>query len=178
MELKDSKTLQNLMSAFTGESQARNKYTFYAQKARDDGYVQIAEIFEETAHNEKEHAEIWFKLINDGLGFTKDNLEDAAGGEHYEWSEMYAEFAKTAQEEGFTRISALFKLVADIEKQHEIRYRTLQSNIETDRVFKRPEEIQWICINCGHIHTGTTPPKQCPVCEKNQSYFKQRDQSY
>lgn len=178
MELKDSKTLQNLMAAFTGESQARTKYTFYAQKARDDGYVQIAEIFEETAHNEKEHAEIWFKLINDGLGFTKTNLQDAAGGEHYEWSEMYAEFAKTAEEEGFKRIATLFKLVANIEKEHEIRYRTLETNIETDRVFQRTEEIQWLCINCGHIHTGKTPPKQCPVCEKNQSYFKERTQDY
>jgi len=178
MELKDSKTLQNLMTAFTGESQARNKYTFYAQKARDDGYVQIAEIFEETAHNEKEHAEIWFKLINDGLGMTLGNLEDAAGGEHYEWSEMYAEFAKTATEEGFTRIAALFKLVADIEKEHEIRYRALQANIETGRVFARDNEIMWICTNCGHIHKGTTPPKQCPVCEKNQSYFEERCQNY
>ncbi len=178
MELKDSKTLQNLMTAFTGESQARNKYTFYAQKARDDGFIQIAEIFEETAHNEKEHAEIWFKLINDGLGFTQGNLEDAAGGEHYEWSEMYSGFAKTAEEEGFTRIAALFKLVADIEKEHEIRYRTLQANVETNKVFERDSEIQWICINCGHIHSGKTPPKQCPVCEKNQSYFKEREQNY
>ena len=178
MELKDSKTLQNLMSAFTGESQARNKYTFYAQKARDDGYVHIAEIFEETAHNEKEHAEIWFKLINDGLGETKGNLEDAAGGEHYEWSEMYAEFAKTATEEGFTRIAALFDLVAKIEKEHEIRYRALQANIETGRVFTRDSEISWICSNCGHIHTGTEAPKQCPVCQKNQSYFKERDINY
>jgi len=178
MELKDSKTLQNLMSAFTGESQARNKYTFYARKARDDGYVHIAQIFEETAHNEKEHAEIWFKLINDGLGMTPGNLEDAAGGEHYEWSEMYAEFAKTATEEGFTRIAALFKLVADIEKEHEIRFRNLQTNIETDRVFSRDNEIMWICTNCGHIHKGTSAPKQCPVCEKNQSYFKEREQNY
>lgn len=178
MELKDSKTLQNLMAAFTGESQARNKYTFYAQKARDDGYVHIAEIFEETAHNEKEHAEIWFKLINDGLGETRGNLEDAAGGEHYEWSEMYAEFSKTATEEGFTRIAALFDLVAKIEKEHEIRYRTLQANIETGRVFSRDSETTWICTNCGHIHTGSEAPKQCPVCEKNQSYFKERETNY
>ena len=174
MELKDSKTLQNLMTAFTGESQARNKYTFYAQKARDDGFVQIAEIFEETAHNEKEHAEIWFKLINDGLGITVDNLKDAAGGEHYEWSEMYSGFAQTAKEEGFSRIAALFELVANIEKEHEIRFRNFQANIETGRVFARDNEIQWICINCGHIHKGTMPPKQCPVCEKNQSYFKEK----
>lgn len=178
MELKDSKTLQNLMTAFTGESQARNKYTFYAQKAREDGYVQIAQIFEETAHNEKEHAEIWFKLINDGLGMTLGNLEDAAGGEHYEWSEMYAEFSKTATEEGFTRIATLFDLVAKIEKEHEMRYRTLQANIETGRVFARDSEIMWICTNCGHIYKGTSAPKQCPVCEKNQSYFKEREQNY
>lgn len=178
MELKDSKTLQNLMTAFTGESQARTKYTFYANKARDDGYIQIAEIFEETAHNEKAHAEIWFKLINDGLGVTVGNLEDSAGGEHYEWSDMYAEFAKTATEEGFTRIATLFDMVAKIEKEHEIRYRALQANIETNKVFSKDKEVTWICINCGHIHKGTSAPKQCPVCEKNQSYFKEKSENY
>ena len=159
------------MTAFTGESQARNKYTFYAQKARDDGYVQIAEIFEETAHNEKEHAEIWFKLINDGLGITVDNLKDAAGGEHYEWSEMYSGFAQTAKEEGFDSIAKLFKEVGEIEKTHLDRYNCLIKQVENGEVFKKQTEVSWKCANCGHIEQGLNAPDVCPVCAHPKAYF-------
>lgn len=178
MELKGSKTEQNLMTAFSGESQARNKYTFYASQAKKDGFVQIANIFEETANNEKEHAKIWFKLLHDGIPTTAVNLLDAAAGEHYEWTEMYAEFAKVAREEGFTKIANLFEGVAKIEKEHEMRYRALLENLEKDRVFKREEETVWICLNCGHIHYGKTAPKVCPVCDHPQDYFQLRVINY
>ncbi len=173
MELKGSRTEQNLWTAFAGESKARNRYTFYAAKARQDGYEQIGDIFEETAHNEKEHAELWFKALNgDAIGGTVENLQHAAEGEHYEWAEMYAEFAKTAREEGFNGLAAAFELVAKIEKFHEERYIKLRENIVDGSVFKRPAESVWICLNCGHIHVGETPPKQCPVCQKQQGYFQ------
>ena len=159
MNIKGTKTEKNLMDAFAGESQARNKYTYYASKARKEGYVQIANIFEETANNEKEHAKIWFKLLNGGeIGTTTANLVDAASGEHYEWEEMYANMAKDAEEEGFTDIARLFRSVAAIEKHHEERYLALLQNIEQNKVFKREEKQFWICTNCGHIHEGTEAP--------------------
>lgn len=175
MELKDSKTFANLMAAFAGESQARNKYTFYAKKAREDGYIEMANIFEKTADNEKAHAEMWFKLINTGIGMTKGNLEDAAGSENYEWADMYPEFAKTAQDEGFSHIANLFLEVAKIEKMHEDRFRTLISNIEGNAVFSKDGDAIWECINCGHIHIGKEAPEFCPVCAYPQSYFETRD---
>lgn len=173
MEFPGSRTQANLMAAFAGESQARNKYTFYAAKAREEGYEQIGDIFWETAENEKEHAELWLKALHGGeLPATLRNLEDAAGGEHYEWAEMYAEFAKTAREEGFDAIAAAFELVGKIEKAHEQRYRTLIQNIKSGAVFRRKPQTVWICMNCGHLHTGETPPSVCPVCKKPQAYFK------
>lgn len=178
MELKGSKTEKNLMAAFAGESQARNKYTFYASKAKKDGFVQISDIFTETANNEKEHAEIWFKLLHDGIPTTAVNLLDAAAGEHYEWTEMYATFAKEAREEGFTKIAYLFEAVAKIEKEHEERYRALLSNLENNRVFKREEKNVWICLNCGHLHYGENAPKVCPVCDHDQSYFALQSKPY
>lgn len=178
MELKGSKTEKNLMTAFAGESQARNKYTFFASQAKKDGYIQISNIFTETAANEKEHAEIWFRLLHDGIAATPENLLDAAAGEHYEWTEMYSEFAKTAKEEGFTKIAALFELVAKIEKEHEERYRALYKNVTEGKVFEKDDETVWICLNCGHIHYGKTAPKVCPVCSHDQSYFALKVQSY
>ncbi len=178
MDFKDSRTFANLMAAFAGESQARNKYTFYAKKAREDGYCQIADFFEETAANETAHAELWFGFIQNGLNPTQDNLKDAAGGEHYEWTEMYAGFAETAKSEGYNEIAALFKLVADIEKEHEERFSKLSQNIADGSVFSQNEECVWICMNCGHIVKGKTPPQICPVCKKPQSYFKQKEQNY
>ena len=179
MELKGSKTEQNLMTAFAGESQARNKYTYYASKAKKEGYEQISAIFTETANNEKEHAKIWFKLINGGeIGSTVENLKDAANGENYEWTDMYEGFAKTAKEEGFDHIAFLFSEVAKIEKEHEERYLTLLGNIENNLVFKRGEETVWICRNCGHIYVGNEAPKVCPVCAHPQSYFEQRKINY
>lgn len=177
MELKGSKTEANLMAAFAGESQARNKYTFYASKAKKEGYVQIAKLFEETAANEKEHAEIWFKLAH-GIGDTAENLKDAAAGENYEWTDMYKGFAETAKEEGFDKIAFLFEAVSKIEKEHEERYRALLSNVEGDTVFKKEEEIVWICLNCGHIHYGKTAPDVCPVCDHPKAYFAQRVKNY
>lgn len=175
MELKGSKTEQNLMTAFAGESQARNKYTYYASAARKEGYVQIADLFEETAGNEKEHAKIWFKLLHDSaVPDTKTNLKDAADGENYEWTDMYAGFAKVAKEEGFTRIAYLFEAVGKIEKEHEERYRKLLSNLENDIVFERGEEQAWICSNCGHIHFGKKAPEVCPVCAHPKAYFEIR----
>ena len=176
MELKGSKTEANLMTAFAGESQARNKYTYFASKARKDGYVQIANIFEETANNEKEHAKIWFKLL-EGIGSTPENLLAAAEGENYEWTDMYATFAKEAKEEGFDRIAALFEGVAKIEKEHEDRYRALLSNVEEGKVFKRGDVVIWQCSNCGHIVVGTQAPEICPVCScfpRPISKFKRR----
>ena len=173
MELKGSKTEANLMAAFAGESQARNKYSYYASKAKKDGYVQIAKIFEETANNEKEHAKIWWKLLTDGgAKSTAENLKDAALGENYEWTEMYAEFAKTAKEEGFDRLAEQFAEVGQIEKEHEERYRALIANIENDRVFKREEKKVWICTNCGKIVVAEEAPAKCPVCDHPQGYFE------
>ena len=173
MELKGSKTEANLMAAFAGESQARNKYSYYASKAKKDGYVQIAKIFEETANNEKEHAKIWWKLLTDGgAKSTAENLKDAALGENYEWTEMYAEFAKTAKEEGFDRLAEQCAEVGQIEKEHEERYRALIANIENDRVFKREEKKVWICTNCGKIVVAEEAPAKCPVCDHPQGYFE------
>lgn len=173
MELKGSKTEQNLWAAFAGESQARNKYTYYASAAKKEGYNQIAAIFEETAGNEKEHAKIWFKELHGGsIPQTIANLEDAAAGENYEWTEMYAEFAKTAKEEGFDRLAYLFEEVAKIEKHHEERYRALLANIQNDCVFKRKEKKVWICTNCGEIIVSEEAPEVCPVCAHPQGYFQ------
>ncbi len=179
MELKGSRTEQNLMTAFAGESQARNKYTYYASKAKKDGYVQIAKIFEETAANEMEHAKIWFKLLHGGdIPETSANLLDAAQGENYEWTEMYAEFAKVAKEEGFTRIAYLFEAVGKIEKEHEERYRKLLANVEGDLVFSREGDVIWQCSNCGHIHIGKKAPEKCPVCDHPKSYFQIKAENY
>ena len=179
MELKGSQTEKNLWTAFAGESQARNKYTYYASKAKKEGYVQIAKIFEETANNEKEHAKIWFKELHGGeVPATTTNLLDAAQGENYEWTDMYAGFAKTAKEEGFTRIAALFELVGKIEKTHEERYRKLLKNVETKEVFKKAGIVMWECANCGHIHIGETAPEICPVCAHPQAYFMIHPENY
>ena len=179
MELKGSRTEANLQAAFAGESQARNKYTYYASKARKEGYVQIAELFEETANNEKEHAKIWFKLLHDGeVPTTSVNLLDAAEGENYEWTDMYAEFARVAKEEGFTRIAFLFEKVGEIEKHHEERYRKLLANVEGDLVFSRDGDTVWQCANCGHIVIGKKAPAKCPVCDHPQAYFQELAQNY
>lgn len=178
MNLKGSKTEANLMAAFAGESQARNKYSYYASKAKKDGYVQIAALFEETANNEKEHAKIWFKLLHDGIGSTADNLKDAAAGENYEWTDMYARFAKEAKEEGFDQIAYLFEEVGKIEKEHEERYRALLANIEENKVFRRGDIVIWKCANCGHIHVGMDAPEICPVCAHPQSYFEIKAENY
>ncbi len=177
--LKGTKTEQNLMTAFAGESQARNKYTYYASKARKDGYQQIASIFEQTAANEKEHAEIWFKLLHGGeIGSTAANLADAAAGENYEWTDMYAGFAKEAKEEGFDHIAFLFEQVAEIEKEHENRYRKLLANVEGGLVFSRDGDMIWQCSNCGHICVGPKAPDVCPVCDHAQSYFQLKAENY
>ena len=179
MELKGSKTEANLMAAFAGESQARNKYTYYASKAKKDGYEQIAAIFEETANNEKEHAKMWFKELHGGsIPDTLENLADAAEGENYEWTDMYSEFAKVAREEGFTRIANLFEGVAKIEKEHEERYRKLISNIEGGLVFSRDGDKIWQCRNCGHIVIGKEAPKVCPVCAHPQAHFEIKKENY
>ena len=179
MELKGSRTEQNLQTAFAGESQARNKYTYYASKARKEGYVQIADLFEETANNEKEHAKIWFKLLHDGeVPTTSVNLLDAAEGENYEWTDMYAEFARVAKEEGFTRIAFLFEKVGEIEKHHEERYRKLLANVEGELVFSREGDTVWQCANCGHIVVGKKAPVKCPVCDHPQAYFQELAQNY
>ncbi len=179
MELKGSKTEQNLMTAFAGESQARNKYTYYASAARKEGYEQIAGFFQDTADNEKEHAKLWFKILHgDAVPDTMTNLKDAAAGENYEWTEMYAEFAKVAKEEGFTRIAFLFDAVAKIEKTHEERYNKLLENIEQGKVFARYDEQVWECANCGHLHYGPKAPAVCPVCAHPQAYFKLRATNY
>ena len=179
MELKGSRTEQNLQAAFAGESQARNKYTYYASKARKEGYVQIANLFEETANNEKEHAKIWFKLLHDGeVPTTSVNLLDAAEGENYEWTDMYAEFARVAKEEGFTRIAFLFEKVGEIEKHHEERYRKLLANVEGDLVFSREGDTVWQCANCGHIVIGKKAPVKCPVCDHPQAYFQELAENY
>ena len=177
MELKGSKTEQNLMAAFAGESQARNKYDYYASKAKKDGYEQIAAIFQETALNEKEHAKLWFKLFH-GINDTIDNLADAAAGENYEWTEMYEQFAQVADEEGFHDIAQKFRGVAAIEKSHEQRYRKLAENIRKGEVYLKMDENVWVCRNCGHIHVGKTAPEVCPVCAHPQSYFELRKENY
>lgn len=172
-----TKTFDNLMEAFAGESQARNKYTYFASKARKDGYEQIAKIFEETAANEKEHAKIWYKIL-EGVHDTKDNLEIAAEGEQHEWTEMYPGFAKEAREEGFEEIAKLFEMVAAIEKEHEARYRKLIANIEGGLVFSRDGDRVWECRNCGHIVVGPKAPDVCPVCDHPQSFFELRADNY
>ena len=179
MELKGSKTEQNLMTAFAGESQARNKYTYFASKAKKDGYEQIAAIFEETANNEKEHAKLWFKELNGGeISSTLENLYAAAEGENYEWTDMYDEFAKTARAEGFDRIAQLFEGVAEIEKEHEARYRKLIENIEGGLVFSKDGDRNWKCRNCGHICVGSSAPDVCPVCNHPQSFFEIKAENY
>ena len=178
MELKGSKTEANLWAAFAGESQARNKYTYFASKAKKDGFVQIANIFEETAGNEKEHAKIWFKLATGGIGSTMENLKAAAEGENDEWTDMYPEFAKVAKEEGFTKIAYLFEDVAKIEKEHEERYRALLANVEGGKVFTKDGDVVWQCANCGHIHVGKVAPGVCPVCDHPQAYFQVLAKNY
>lgn len=178
-ELKGTKTEANLLAAFAGESQARNKYTYFASKAKKDGFVQIAAIFEETANNEKEHAKMWYKLLNGGsISGTLENLKEAAGGENYEWTEMYPAFAKEAREEGFEEIAALFEGVAAIEKEHEERYKKLLANIEGDLVFSKDGDVVWQCANCGHICVGKKAPEVCPVCAHPQSYFQVKAENY
>ena len=177
--LKGTKTEANLMAAFAGESQARNKYTYYASKAKKEGYEQIAAFFEETAHNEMEHAKIWFKLLHDGsVPSTIPNLKDAAAGENYEWTDMYKNMAKDAREEGFEKIAVLFDLVGKVEKEHEERYLKLLENIETGKVFSREEKNVWICRNCGHIVDNANAPQICPVCDHPQAYFELRAINY
>ncbi len=179
MELKGSRTEENLMKAFAGESEARNKYTYYASKAKKDGYEQIAAIFEETANNEKEHAKLWFKELHGGsVPSTIENLEAAADGENYEWTDMYAEFAKIAREEGFDRIANLFEGVAKIEKEHEERYRKLLKNINDKVVFSKDGDCIWVCRNCGHVVVGKEAPLVCPVCAHPQSYFELKKENY
>ena len=179
MELKGSKTEENLKRAFAGESEARNKYTYFASKAKKDGYEQIASIFEETANNEKEHAKMWFKLLNGGeVPSTKENLSSAADGENYEWTDMYEEFARTAEEEGFKDIAAKFRAVGEIERHHEERYRKLLKNIEDEVVFSKNGDKIWICRNCGHVVIGSSAPKVCPVCNHPQSFFELKAENY
>ncbi len=178
MNLKGTKTEANLAAAFAGESQARNKYTYYASKAKKDGYEQIAQLFLETAENEKEHAKMWFKLLNGGIGTTEKNLLDAAEGEKYEWVDMYSQMAADAREEGFEEIAKLFEGVAAIEKTHEERYRKLLANIKGGLVFSRDGDMIWECGNCGHIHVGKAAPDVCPVCAHPKAYFKLKAENY
>ena len=177
MKFKGTKTEQNLLAAFAGESQARNKYTYFASVAKKEGYEQIAAIFEQTANNEKEHAKLWFKAL-ELLGGTAENLKAAAEGENYEWTDMYKEFAETAKEEGFNDIAALFKMVGDIEKHHEERYMTLVGNVENDLVFQKGEEKVWICRNCGHVYKGTKALELCPVCKHPKAYMEVKSENY
>ena len=177
--LQGTKTEANLKAAFAGESQAHNKYTYFASKAKKDGFVQIAAIFEETAKNEQEHAKIWYKILNGGqVSDTATNLKDAAAGENYEWTDMYAGFAETAREEGFTEVARLFDAVAAIEKEHEERYKKLLSNVENGLVFSKDGDAVWQCSNCGHIVVGKNAPQLCPVCAHPQSYFQVRAENY
>lgn len=178
-ELKGTKTEANLWTAFAGESEARNKYTYFASKAKKDGYVQIANIFEETANNEKEHAKLWYKLLSGGaIKSTAENLEIAANGEHYEWTDMYANFAKDARAEGFLEIAAAFESVAAVEKEHEERYRKLLANVQGDLVFSKEGDVIWQCTNCGHICVGKKAPEVCPVCKHPQAYFQLKAENY
>jgi rubrerythrin len=178
-DLKGTKTEKNLQEAFAGESQARNKYTYFASKAKKDGYVQISKIFEETAANEKEHAELWYKYLNGGkISDTPTNLEEAANGENFEWTDMYARMAREAREEGFDEIADKFEGVAAIEKEHEARYRRLLDNIRQERVFSREGDVIWQCSNCGHIVIGKKAPEECPVCNHAQAYFQLKAENY
>ena len=177
MELKGSRTEANLLAAFAGESQARNKYTYFASVAKKEGYEQIARIFEKTAENEKEHAKMWFKELGE-LGTTEENLLAAAQGENYEWTEMYAEFARVAREEGFNQIAFKFEAVAKIEKSHEERYQALLKNVKENRVFEKTDVVVWECRNCGHLHIGTKAPNVCPVCAHPLSFFEVRKENY
>ncbi|MBQ9942119.1 MAG: rubrerythrin family protein [Christensenellaceae bacterium] len=177
MNLKGTKTEATLQAAFAGESQARNKYTYFASKARKEGYQQIADLFQETADNEKEHAKIWFKLLS-GIGTTAENLKDAAEGENYEWTDMYATFAKEAKEEGFDHIAYLFSEVGKIEKEHEERYLALLANVENGTVFAKGDIVIWKCGNCGHIHVGEAAPEVCPVCDHPKAYFQIAAKNY
>ena len=179
MELKGTRTEENLKKAFAGESQARVKYEYYASRAKKDGYEQIASIFEETSRNEKEHAKLWFKALHDGgVPTTTVNLEDAANGENYEWTDMYDEFARVAKEEGFDHLALLFESVGIIEKEHEARYRKLLQNIEDDRVFHKDGEKMWICRNCGHVYFGEDALDVCPVCNHPQSFMEVKAENY
>lgn len=177
MELKGSRTEQNLKTAFAGESQARNKYTYFASVARKEGYEQIAEIFENTANNEKEHAKLWLKALN-GIGTTQENLKAAAEGENYEWTDMYDGFARVAEEEGFVALARQFRAVAAIERAHEERYLKLLHNVEVQQVFEKSEETMWECRNCGHLVIGKKAPLVCPVCAHKQSFFEVRKENY
>lgn len=177
-DLKGTKTEANLAAAFAGESQARNKYTYFSSAAKKEGLNQISDIFEETANNEKEHAKIWFKLLHNGVGETLGNLEAAAAGEYYEWTEMYPGFAKEAKEEGFDKIAMLFEMVANIEKEHDARYKKLLANVKDGIVFQREDLQVWYCANCGHLHVGRTAPLKCPVCDHPQAYFEIRSTNY
>ena len=177
-EFKGSKTEANLAAAFAGESQARNKYTYYSSAAKKEGLEQISAIFEETANNEKEHAKIWFKLLHDGIGDTACNLQDAANGENYEWTEMYPGFAEDAKDEGFDKIAFLFAHVAEIEKEHAARYEKLLANVKAGIVFERDDLQVWYCVNCGHLHVGKAAPLKCPVCSHSQAYFEIRKTNY
>ena len=179
MNLKGSKTEANLATAFAGESQARNKYTYYASQAKKEGFEQIADIFLESAENEKEHAKMWFKLLHGGsVPKTAENLKDAAGGENYEWTVMYADFAKVAKEEGFSDIAELLEGVAEVEKVHEARFLKLLKNLESGAVYKKGDTVVWKCRNCGHIHIGKMAPEKCPVCSHAQAYFELRAENY
>ena len=179
MELKGSKTEANLLAAFAGESQARNKYTYYASQAKKEGYEQVAELFLESAENEREHAKIWFKQLHDGaVPSTIENLKDAASGENYEHTQMYVQFEKDAREEGFDLIANLFKMVGEIEKHHEERFLALLKNLESGAVFEKDQVVVWKCRNCGHLHVGKTAPKVCPVCKHPQSYFEVQAQNW
>lgn len=178
MNLKGTKTEKNLMAAFAGESQARNKYTYYASKAKKEGYNQIAALFEETAHNEMAHAKMWFKLLHDGVPSTEENLKDAASGENYEWTDMYDQFAKEAREEGFEKVAYLLEAVGKIEKEHEERYLKLLKNLQEEKVFSKDETVVWECANCGHLHEGTDAPEMCPVCDHPRGHFKVQAKNY
>ena len=179
MNLKGTQTEANLLAAFAGESQARNKYTYYASAARKEGYQQIADIFEKTADNEKEHAKLWFKYLHDGaVPATMENLKDAAAGERYEWTEMYKEFADVADEEGFGEIAKAMRLVADVEKEHETRYNALLKNVQENKVFEKDTSVVWICRNCGHVHVGNAAPDECPTCKHAQAYFEIKADNY